>query len=78
MPAFPSVTLAPLIESAGSGSSSLIVPVPVPTPMVALLGALNVTVNVSLASESVSPLTVTAIDCVVCPGANVNVPDAAT
>ena len=55
-------------------SLSMIVPVPVAPPIVALTGLLSVTVNVSFASGSVSPMTGTAIVCDVVPAGNVTVP----
>src|SRR5436190_1549598 len=74
VPLLPSVTLALLIVSAGSTTSSLtMVPTPWAPLMVAFVGLLKLTTNVSSGSTVVSPLTVTVIGCVLAPGAKVNV-----
>ena len=78
VPTLPSVTDALLTDSTGAVSSFEIVPVPVPPTIVAFVGLLRFTVNVSLASNVVSPLTRTFTVCVVMPGLNVTVPEAAT
>jgi hypothetical protein len=77
VPVFPSVTVALPIDTAGRGSSSVIVPRPSPSSMVALTGFESSTLNVSLSSSSVSPLTSTETVCVVSSGRKVSVPDAA-
>ena len=57
LPASPSVTVTSSIASEGSGSLSLIVPGRWPSAMVALVAVARLTVKVSLASSSGSPLT---------------------
>ncbi len=77
IPALPSVTLTLLIDTDGVGSLSTIVPTPWPVPMVAFVGPLRLTKNVSSASSSPSSITTTVTGCAVTPGANVKVPAAA-
>ena len=78
VPTLPSVTDAFVIDSTGAVSSFVIVPVPVPPTIAAFVAPLRFTVNVSLASNVVSPFTSTVTVCVVIPGLNVTVPAAAT
>ena len=59
------------------GSSSTMVPTPWPSAMVALVGLLRLTKNVSFGSASRSPLTSTVMVLLVSPGAKVSVPLAA-
>jgi hypothetical protein len=73
----PSGTVTSSIETLGAASSSLIVPTPSPSAMVALIGAVRLTVKVSSASESVSPTTSTVTVFEVSPVRNVSVPLAA-
>ena len=73
-PAAPSTTRGASMDSVGASSSSLTVPVPAASPRVALTGPLNVTATVSSASSVASPVTVTAMACVVVPAAKVSVP----
>ncbi len=77
VPELPSVTLTLSIDSDGVGSLSTIVPTPWPVPMVAFVGPLRLTRNVSSASSSASSITATVTGCAVTPGANVRVPAAA-
>jgi hypothetical protein len=74
VPALPSVTATSLMNNEGAASSSVIVPTPVPSAIVAFVGTDKTTLNVSLDSLSVSPLTVIETFCVVTPAAKVNVP----
>src|SRR5436189_277142 len=75
VPLLPSVTLTLLMLSAGSTASSLtIVPTPWAPLMVAFVGLLKLTTKVSSGSTVVPPFTLTAIGCVLTPGANVSVP----
>ena len=53
----PRSTVTSSIASAGSASSSVMVPTPLPSAIVALTGVERLTVKVSSASSSVSPLT---------------------
>ncbi len=55
----------------------MIVPSPSPSPIVTFEGFERLTVNVSFASSSRSPLTFTVTVFAVCPGLNVSVPAAA-
>ena len=59
VPELPSVTDTGLTVKDGAVSSLLIVPVPVPVAIVQPTGFDSVTVNVSFASNFVSPFTVT-------------------
>jgi hypothetical protein len=74
VPALPSVTVASSIESDGAPSSSVIVPSPDPSPIVALTALVRLTLNVSSASSSVSPLTSTVTVFVVSPVRKVSCP----
>lgn len=58
-PLFPSTIDTSDVEIAGSGSSLVIVPTPCPSMTTALTTLVTFAKNVSLASFSVSPLTVT-------------------
>ena len=78
LPPLPSVTVTLLIEMVGSESLSLTVPRPCPSAMVTFDGFERLSVNVSFASSSRSPLTSTVTVFVVSPGVKVSVPDAAT
>ncbi len=72
VPLFPSVTETSLIVIE-TGSSSVIVPTPWASPIVAPpVGRERLTLNVSLPSLKVSPLTVTATVLLVCPGVKVS------
>jgi len=73
VPLSPSVTATLLILKLGSASSLLIVPVPVVAAIVTLLGALNITVKVSLASFVGSPLIGTVTIWLLWPGVKVSV-----
>ena len=73
-PLSPSVTLGELIDSDGVLSSSVIVPVPVAVKIVAFAALLRVTMTVSSASSSVSPVTDTSKVWLVVPTAKVSVP----
>ncbi len=73
----PSVTVRSEILSVGTVSSFVIVPVAVPCPIVAFVGLLRRTVNVSFGSVAVSPTTATLMGRLVVPGLNVSVPEAA-
>ena len=59
VPALPSITVASLIDSDGSGSSLTMVPTPWPSTTTALVTLVTLTKKVSLGSLSVSPLTST-------------------
>jgi hypothetical protein len=78
-PTLPSTTVAFPIPTATplDGSSLRITPTPVAWPSVAPDGDDSLTVNTSVASTVVSPVTVTATKRVVAPAVNVNVPDTA-
>ena len=73
VPLLPSVTLQSLIETATT-SSSTIVPTPVALAIVTPegVGAVRLTLNVSLPSFRVSPLTLTATVLLVWPGVKVS------
>ena len=73
----PSVTLTLLIVTDGTGSLSIIVPTPCESLIVAFEASLKFTLNVSVASLTVSPFTGTMICCDVDPAGNVSVPDTA-
>ena len=78
-PELPSATVALAIDTVGgvtttAVSSLVMVPMAVAVPRLALVGALNATVKVSLASTAVSPRTATLTFAEVTPGANVRVP----
>ena len=77
VPAFPSVCETSLMTMEGRGSLSVMVPVPMAVAIVAFTGFERVTRYVSLASFSTSPCTAIGTVCVVTPGENVSVPDAA-
>jgi hypothetical protein len=74
VPEFPSVTVTSLIESAGSASSSVIVPMPWLSVIDALTAFVRLSANVSFASSSTSPLTITATCFAVSPAAKLTVP----
>ncbi len=76
VPLWPSVTVALPIPIVGAASLSTIVPRPLPSRIVALVGLVSVTVNVSSPSSRLSPSTDTVTCCVVAPGVNVSVPGA--
>ena len=65
-----------LIASIGTGSSSIIVPVPSGVVIPALTAFDSLTMTVSFSSSIMSPVTVTAMVCVVVvvPGVKVSVP----
>ena len=73
VPLSPSARLTSSIDS--EASSLRIVPWPWPSGLVALLGLVRLTTNVSWASGVVSPLTWTVMVLDVSPGANVRVPE---
>ena len=75
VPPLPSTTVRSPIVTATTGSSLVMVPVAVPVVIVPLTAPLRVTVKVSAASLSVSPITGTTIGCCNVPDANVRVPD---
>ena len=77
VPEFPSVTVTSLIDSVGvtTPSSFRMVPSPWLSAMVALVGMLRFTKNVSFGSTTVSPRTRTVIVLLVSPGLNVSVPE---
>jgi hypothetical protein len=71
----PSVALAAVtLLMVGAASLSMMVPMPVASEMAALLAPLNVTLKVSLPSNTVSLVIGTVMVCVVCPGVKVSVP----
>jgi hypothetical protein len=74
VPVSPSATEPPVIEIAGAGSSSTIVPTPCPSPIVALVGLLRSTENVSSSSSVSSPRTGTSTVFDVWPGLKVRSP----
>ena len=78
VPEFPSTRVASDTERlgrTGAATSSLVIePVPEPSAIVAPTGEDSITVNVSSASATLSPLMSTWIICEVVPGANVTVP----
>ena len=80
VPELPSATVTFETETvggvvAGALSSLVMVPVAVAVPRVTLTGLASVTVNVSVGSTAVSPMTAMLTFWVVTPGANVSVPD---
>ena len=74
VPLLPSLCVTPSIEKLGAASSFTIVPVPSAVPIVALTAPDRWIVNVSLASNFVSPLTSTVICLVVSLAAKLSVP----
>ena len=74
VPVSPSATVTSSTDSAGIGSSSVIVPPPCPSVIVAFVGFVRLTKNVSFASSSRSPLTSTVTCLEVWPAAKVTVP----
>src|SRR6476620_2470631 len=84
----PTMTLSPVStrlrveilpsRTSGAPSSSTIVPIPWPSAMIEFVALVRLTKKVSLGSENVSPLTMTAKLFVVSPGLNIKVPDVAT
>ncbi len=71
VPESPSETIAPPMETVGTGSSLVIVPVPTPDAMDALVALLSETKKVSSTSFRASPITDTISPFEVSPGLNV-------